>query len=221
MNAIILTIGDELLIGQVVNTNAAFIAARLGDAGIDILRILTVGDERPEIDRGLRESFDAADAVVVTGGLGPTHDDVTKRAVADFFGLPLVHDPALKERIAALLASRGIAWSDAAEEQCLVPAGATILHNRYGTAGGILIERERKTLVALPGVPYEMEQIMTDSVVPLLTAKITGRGHRPPHTPDRRNFRIGARRQAGRPRIAARGREARIPPLALGRPVAA
>ncbi len=174
MKAVILTVGDELLIGQVVNTNAAVIALGLSDAGIDVLRVLTVGDDKAEIDRGLRGSLEAADAVIVTGGLGPTHDDVTKAAVAAFFGLPLVHDPALKERIAALLASRGIPWTDAAEEQATVPSGATILHNRYGTAGGILIERKGKIVIALPGVPYEMEQMMNDSVVPLLSAKVSG-----------------------------------------------
>ncbi|HLF14641.1 MAG TPA: competence/damage-inducible protein A [Bacteroidota bacterium] len=174
MNAVIVTIGDELLIGQVVNTNAAFIAGRLSDAGVRILRIVTVGDHKMDIDRGLREAFTEADVVIMTGGLGPTHDDVTKRAVADFFSLPLVHDPALKGRIASLLGSRGIAWNDAAQEQTMVPSGAAILPNRYGTAGGILIERTGKMVLALPGVPYEMEQIITDSVVPLLSAKLTG-----------------------------------------------
>ncbi len=174
MNSIILTIGDELLIGQVVNTNAAFIAGKLSDAGIDILRIVTVGDDRIEIDRCLREAFAWADVVIMTGGLGPTHDDVTKRAVADFFSLPLVRDQELKKRIASLLDSRGIAWNDAAEEQTMVPSGAAILPNRYGTAGGMVIERTGKIVFALPGVPYEMEQIMIDSVVPLLSAKLTG-----------------------------------------------
>jgi nicotinamide-nucleotide amidase len=174
MKAVVLTIGDEILIGQVVNTNAAFIAAALSNAGVDISRMVTVADESADIDRGLRESLDAADVVVMTGGLGPTHDDVTKRAVAGFFGLPLVRDDALAARIASLLASRGIAWGDAAEEQAMVPSGAVILPNTYGTAGGILIEREGKIVVALPGVPYEMEQIMSDSVVPFIAGRITG-----------------------------------------------
>ncbi len=174
MTAVILSIGDELLIGQVVNTNASSIAAKLSDAGIDILRIVTLGDSAADIGRALRESIDEADAVILTGGLGPTHDDLTKRVVADFFGLPLVTDPGLRERIAALLAARGIAWSDAAQEQALVPSGAVIIPNRYGTAGGIQIEKSGVIVLALPGVPYEMEQMMTDSVVPLLSARHSG-----------------------------------------------
>ncbi len=174
MRAVILSIGDELLIGQVVNTNAATIAAMLGRAGIGIVRIVTVGDDAAEITDALREAVAGADAVVLTGGLGPTHDDLTKRAVADFFGLPLVTDPALRERIAALLAARGIAWTDAAEEQTLVPAGAAIIPNRYGTAAGIRIDRSGVIVVALPGVPYEMEQMLSDSVVPLLSARHSG-----------------------------------------------
>ena len=157
MNAVILTVGDEILIGQVVNTNAAFIASRLGDAGIDVTRVVTTGDDRPGIERALREALGESDAVVLTGGLGPTHDDVTKRVVADFFGAPLVHDAGLARSIAALLASRGIPWSGAAEEQAMVPAGAALLPNRYGTAAGLLMERGGKVVVALPGVPYEME----------------------------------------------------------------
>jgi nicotinamide-nucleotide amidase len=174
VNAVILSIGDELLIGQVVNTNAAFIAARLADAGIDVVSVVTVGDERPAIRRALSEAFEGSDAVVMTGGLGPTHDDVTKRVVADFFGMPLERDDALAGRIASLLSSRGIAWSDAAEEQAAVPSGALLLPNRYGTAAGILVERAGKVVAALPGVPYEMEQIMVDSVVPYLGARTGG-----------------------------------------------
>ncbi len=174
MKAIILSIGDELLIGQVVNTNASTIASTLGRAGIGIVRIVTVGDDAAGIADALREAVAGADAVILTGGLGPTHDDVTKRAVAEYFGLPLAGDPVLRERIAALLAARGIAWSDAAEEQATVPSGAVIIPNRYGTAGGIQIERSGVIVIALPGVPYEMEQMLTDSVVPLLASRNTG-----------------------------------------------
>jgi nicotinamide-nucleotide amidase len=174
MNAVILTIGDEILIGQVVNTNAAFIGAKLAAAGIRVLRTSTVGDDRAGIDRELREAHAAADVVIVTGGLGPTHDDVTKRCMAEFFGVPLVHDPGQRQRISSLLESRGIAWNDAAEEQTMVPAGASLLPNRFGTAAGMALERSGRIVVALPGVPYEMEQIMADSVIPLLSARLTG-----------------------------------------------
>ncbi len=174
MNAVILSIGDELLIGQVVNTNAAFIARRLADAGVAIREVLTVGDGRTEILRGLEEACALAGFVVVTGGLGPTHDDLTKRALSEFFGLPLVPDPLLRERIADLLKARNIPWGPAAEEQAHVPAGAGVLPNRYGTAPGMMIERAGTTVVALPGVPYEMEQIMTESVLPWVAGRVGG-----------------------------------------------
>jgi nicotinamide-nucleotide amidase len=193
MNAVILTIGDEILIGQVVNTNAAFIGAKLAAAGIRVLRTSTVGDDRAGIDRELREAHAAADVVIVTGGLGPTHDDVTKRCMAEFFGVPLVHDPGQRQRISSLLESRGIAWNDAAEEQTMVPAGASLLPNRFGTAAGMALERSGRIVVALPGVPYEMEQIMADSVIP----EARGSGVPPP------------------------GVEARVPPVPLGRPAQA
>lgn len=174
MNAIILTVGDEILIGQVVNTNAAFLGARLAGAGIEVSRTTVAADRSDSIARELRRAYEEADVVIVTGGLGPTHDDVTKKCIADFFGLPIVRDAALAERIAALLASRGIAWSEAAEEQATVPAGAAILPNRYGTAGGIVIERPGRIVAALPGVPYEMEQMATDSLLPLLETRLSG-----------------------------------------------
>ncbi len=176
MDAVILSIGDELLLGQVVNTNAGAIARRLSGAGVDIREVLTVGDDRAEILRGLEEACALAGFVVVTGGLGPTHDDVTKNALSEFFALPLVADPRLRERIAALLASRNLAWGPNAEEQAMIPSGAAILPNRYGTAPGIVIEKAGTTVVALPGVPYEMEQILTDSVVPIVAERIERNG---------------------------------------------
>lgn len=179
MNAVVLSVGDEVLIGQVVNTNAAFIAARLASAGAAILEVLTVGDELTEILRGLGEASAIAGReglVVVTGGLGPTHDDLTKKALSEYFGTPLAGDPLLRERIASLLASRNIPWGPAAEEQSIVPSGAVIFPNRYGTAPGMLLERAGTAVVALPGVPYEMEQIMTDSVLPWVAERIARGG---------------------------------------------
>ncbi len=176
MNAVVLSIGDEILIGQVVNTNAAFIAERLSGLGVDIREVLTVGDSPEEILRALGEACSLSGFVVMTGGLGPTHDDVTKRALSEHFDLPLVSDPLLRERIEKLLASRNLRWGPAAEEQAMVPAGATLLENRLGTASGIMIERAGTTVVALPGVPYEMEQMMADAVAPLVAGRIEREG---------------------------------------------
>ncbi len=176
MNAVVLSIGDELLLGQVVNTNAGSIAQRLSGAGVDIREILTVGDDRVEILRGLEEACALAGFVVVTGGLGPTHDDVTKNALAEFFALPLVSDPRLRERIGTLLATRNLAWGPDAEEQAMIPSGAAVLPNRYGTAPGMMIEKAGTTVIALPGVPHEMEQILTDSVLPIVAERIQRNG---------------------------------------------
>src|SRR5262245_58961534 len=174
MRAALLTIGDELLIGQVVNTNAAFVGERLAAAGIEVVRSVVAPDRREAIDEELRRATASADAVIVTGGLGPTHDDLTKRCLAAFFGVALRSDPGERRRIGELLAGRGMEWSDAAEEQATVPEGAQLLENRRGTAAGLVLERDGTLVVALPGVPSEMEQIFTEFAMPLLEARRRG-----------------------------------------------
>lgn len=174
MKAVVVSIGDELLIGQVVNTNAAVIAERLSAAGVSVERILAVGDERGAIEGALRETVGRTGAVILTGGLGPTHDDLTKRALSEFFGLPLRSDPGLRAAIERLLASRGIPWSEAAEEQTFVPEGAALIPNRTGTAAGIRIDRDGSIVVALPGVPTEMEEMLSAEVIPLLAPLVSG-----------------------------------------------
>ncbi len=166
MNGIILAVGDELLIGQVVNTNAAFIAEHLGPAGIDIVRIVTVGDDGDAIVGALRELAPRCDLLVVTGGLGPTHDDITRSAVCQYLGVELVQNSEAREGVKRFLGKRRAPWTAAAENQTLVPAGATVIPNIHGTAPGELFERDRKWLVVLPGVPYEMETMVVDFLVP-------------------------------------------------------
>lgn len=168
MKAVIVTIGDELIIGQVINTNAAFIAERVTEAGIEVHRVVSVGDDRDEIAGAISGALEDAEIVIVTGGLGPTHDDVTKHAVAGLFGKSLISDPGQRERISRLLASRRMEWGPVAEEQTMVPEGAGIIPNRFGTAAGLVLRRGEKTVIVLPGVPYEMEQMMKDAVVPIL-----------------------------------------------------
>ncbi len=175
MKALILTIGDELLIGQVLNTNAAFISDKLSGAGVEVVRQLTVGDEASEILRALREGYDALDAVLITGGLGPTHDDITKKALCTFFQTDLVSDPGVRQCIERFLAQRSQPWSDASEEQTLVPRGCTVILNHHGTAPGALFERGGKYVFAMPGVPYEMEYMMNDFIVPLLRSRAGGK----------------------------------------------
>src|SRR5882762_3327101 len=115
MRGIIITVGDELLIGQVVNTNASFIAEKLTAAGVEVCRMLTVPDDEPEIVKAFEEALPRYDLSIVTGGLGPTHDDVTKRAVCRFFGTDLVANPEVRRNIEEYLRQRNIPWSQAAE----------------------------------------------------------------------------------------------------------
>jgi len=168
MNAHILTVGDELLIGQVINTNQAFIARRLNAIGIDVALMVTVGDALEELGHAIRASWEAADCTIVTGGLGPTHDDVTRTALVRFFRTELVTDDGVRRRIAELLARRNVPWTAASDNQALVPRAATVIPNPVGTAPGLLFRGGGKCMIVLPGVPDEMKQIMDASVVPLL-----------------------------------------------------
>ncbi|HYQ87342.1 MAG TPA: competence/damage-inducible protein A [Bacteroidota bacterium] len=174
MRSIIITIGDELLIGQVMNTNASFIAEKLTAAGVEVCRMLTVSDDEPEIVKAFEEALPRYDLTIATGGLGPTHDDVTKKAVCRFFGVDLVPSPEVRRTIEEFLLQRNIPWSQAAEEQTLVPRGAVIIPNRRGTAPGELIERDHRHLVVLPGVPHEMEGMVEEFVVPFVKERSSG-----------------------------------------------
>lgn len=171
MTAEIITIGDELLIGQVINTNQAFIAERLSGIGVVVERMTTVGDDR----RQILEAFDAAwrrsTVVIVTGGLGPTHDDVTKKAVCTFFDCELLPHEELRRHITALAKKWNRAWSAAYEEQVLFPSKASLIPNPIGTAGGMLFEQSGKYFIVLPGVPYEMKEMVERSVLPFLKTK--------------------------------------------------
>jgi len=168
MRAEIITIGDELLIGQVINTNQAFIAERLTAAGVSVEKMTSVGDHPELILQALREAWATRDIVIVTGGLGPTHDDVTRSALCTLLETDLVADERVRERITLLLKARGMRWSEAAEHQTYVPRGMRIFVNPVGTAPAMVAEREGHRLIVLPGVPYEMRELLTGSIVPYL-----------------------------------------------------
>lgn len=174
MNAIIISIGDELLIGQVVNTNAAFISQKLQEIGIRVRRILVVGDSDVEILRSFAEAADEVDLVIATGGLGPTHDDITREAVCKFFKRDLVPDSAILDHIRSLMLRRNIRWNPAAEDQARIPKGSIPIPNIHGTAPGILIEHERGKFIAMPGVPHEMEAMVVDFLIPYLRTSYHG-----------------------------------------------
>ena len=168
MNAHILTIGDELLIGQVLNTNQAFIAERLNSIGVDVAFMATVGDRVDAVLGALRAAWESAAVTVVTGGLGPTHDDITRNALCTFFCTDLVPNEEVRRHIGELMKRRNLPWSAAAEDQSLVPRSAEVVPNPLGTAPGLRFSGDGKTMFVLPGVPYEMKEMIDGSVIPFL-----------------------------------------------------
>ena len=181
MNAEIITIGDELLIGQVVDTNSAWMAQRLNEVGISLYQITSVHDDREHILKALDEAFSRADIVLTTGGLGPTKDDITKHVMCEYFGTQLVEDPQVRTHIHELYKDRPEALNRLTATQWLVPQTATILINRVGSAPIMVFENEVKSegqnskfLIALPGVPHEMKIAMTEQVLPFIRLKVKG-----------------------------------------------
>lgn len=166
MRADIITIGDEILIGQIVDTNSAWIAARLGEIGVSIRRKYSIGDRREEIIDAVEESLAKSELVIITGGLGPTKDDITKRVLAEIFNSPMVCDQETYERVERMMKARGIAFNELNKGQAMVPECCTVLANHKGTAPGMWFEREGRVVVSLPGVPFEMEALMLESVLP-------------------------------------------------------
>ena len=170
----IVTIGDELLLGETIDINAVWLARELGALGVSVVRRATVGDGAAAIADAVREALARTGAVITTGGLGPTSDDRTRPAIAALFGRELRHDDAIWEGLRALWRERGRQGEppESNRQQALVPEGATVLTNRHGTAPGLLLEDEDGRWVAmLPGVPREMRGIMTEELLPRLRAR--------------------------------------------------
>lgn len=174
MKAEIITIGEELLIGQVVNTNASWMAERLNEAGIAVGQISVVSDTEAEIHRILTESFQRSDLVLMTGGLGPTRDDVTKLALCRYFQTKLILSEVVLEDVRALFARRNYPLTQLNRQQAMVPASATILRNPNGTAPGLWIEDNGKICIAMPGVPFEMKAMVEDQILPELKKRRKG-----------------------------------------------
>lgn len=186
MKAEIITIGDELLIGQVVDTNSAWMAERLNEAGIELYQITSVHDDREHILKALDEAFSCADIVLTMGGLGPTKDDITKHVMCEYFGTSLVEDIHVRAHIHELYKERPEVLNRLTATQWLVPESATILPNRVGSAPIMVFEyevegerlkvkgEEKKMLIAMPGVPHEMKIAMTEQVLPYLRLKVKG-----------------------------------------------
>jgi nicotinamide-nucleotide amidase len=171
MKAQILTIGDEILIGQTINTNAAFIGEALINLSVAITKSVTVGDE----ESAILDQFDSAlkenDLVIVTGGLGPTHDDITKACVVKYFNTELVLDEEVMEDVKAYFKRRNMEMAKVNEGQALVPKSAKTIRNGNGTAPGIWIEQNEKIMVVMPGVPFEMKEMMRTYIIPKIAEK--------------------------------------------------
>lgn len=171
MNAVIITIGDEILLGQILDTNSRYMARQLGNMGVEVVKMFTVRDDREEISRVVGEAMEISDLVLVTGGLGPTKDDVTKKVLADCFGTQLVYNEEVMGWLKELLAGRGIALNENNKSQAWLPENCRILRNFKGTASGMWFERGGKDLISMPGVPFEMEHLMETYVLPDLQKK--------------------------------------------------
>lgn len=170
----IISIGDEILIGQIVNTNAAFLSEGLTGLGGSVRWITTVGDNPEDIRSAIEIAIKRADIVIATGGLGPTHDDITKKVIAKFFDTQLVVNENVLQNITAMFRKMGRNVDSLNKEQALVPECATILPNPVGTAPGLLFTRNSKQIFVLPGVPYEMKAIFNQSMTPLLKKAFEG-----------------------------------------------
>lgn len=167
----LITVGDELLIGQVVDTNSAWIGRELGNIGAQVDRIVSVHDTANDITEAVRTALERADAVIMTGGLGPTRDDITKRTLAELFsGGRMVRDEAVFEHVRRMTAEQGIVFNELNQAQADVPEGCTALPNRLGTAPGMLFVRRaggrERLLFSLPGVPFEMKALVEEQVIP-------------------------------------------------------
>ncbi len=168
MDITIINIGDELLIGQVVNTNASTMSRMLTAAGMDVRKTLVVGDERQAIRDAVDEAMHESTAVLVTGGLGPTKDDITKKLLCEYFGSELVESPMALDNVKRIFESRGYELTPVNRAQALVPRCCEVLNNDLGTAPCMWFSQEGKVLVSLPGVPFEMEWLMRNRVLPKL-----------------------------------------------------
>lgn len=166
MKGTIITIGDEILLGQITDTNSAWLGNEMNLMGIDVVSMLTISDKKADIHNALDLSLAKSDVIVMTGGLGPTKDDITKHALAEYFDSGLTLDEALLAKIKGYFDKRDIPFLEAHEAQCYMPDKSTSLINNMGTAPGMLFEKDGRYILSMPGVPYEMKHIFSNSFAP-------------------------------------------------------
>ncbi len=169
MKAAILTIGDEILIGQIVDTNSSFIAKSLDKIGVEVCEMQSIADDKQAILEAFARFQNRVDLVLITGGLGPTKDDITKHTFCDYFGDQLQRNLAVEQHVIELFHVKlKLEATQVNKDQALVPSRCEILHNEFGTAPGMWMKKEQTVFVSMPGVPYEMKAIVTDQLVPKL-----------------------------------------------------
>jgi len=173
MKAAIITIGDELLIGQTIDTNSAWIGAEMSKSGFDVYRITSVHDRREDILYALGEAVGKTDVVLITGGLGPTSDDITKPTLCEFFNTELVMNYEVLEMIENMMKYRNFPMNDKNRRQAEVPAACRVLKNSSGTAPGMWFEKDGTIFISMPGVPNEMKHLMGEIVLPELNKRFT------------------------------------------------
>lgn len=171
MNIEILAIGDELLIGQTINTNASWLGQEFSKIGARVTRSVVVADDKDRISEALDTIYPETNVIIITGGLGPTKDDITKHTLCTYFGTHLeIHPPTLA-KIETYFAARNRPMLETNIQQAALPVACEILSNNYGTAAGMLFEKNGRYYVSLPGVPYEMQGIVTEELIPILTKR--------------------------------------------------
>lgn len=169
----IISIGDELLIGQVINSNASWMGEQLFLHGIALQRITTIGDDAGHLHDAISDALQRVQFVFLTGGLGPTSDDITKPALCDFFGVPMVFNQEAYEQVEALFARRGMVVTERNRQQAMLPANCLPVPNHNGTAPGMWFELDGAVIVAMPGVPFEMKPMFSEQVIPLIKQKFS------------------------------------------------
>ena len=169
IRAKIITIGEEILIGQIVDTNSTFISNELIKIGVEVCEILSIRDTKDDIINAFNNSIDKFDIIITTGGLGPTNDDITKDVFCEFFNDKLIHNQELLVHIENLFKNFvDNPINDLNRAQALVPSKALLIENQYGTAAGMQIKKNNSFFISLPGVPYEMKSMIVNSVVPFI-----------------------------------------------------
>ena len=173
MDISVIAIGDELLIGQVIDTNSGTIAKEINPYGWKIKNIRIVADNASDIKEAIQSAMNECDVILTTGGLGPTKDDITKQTLCDFFGGTLTYDKAVEANVLEVVAKRGLKINPLTAAQAYVPTSCKVIQNKVGTAPLMWFEKNGKVLVSMPGVPFEMEEMFHTEVFPMLRKHFT------------------------------------------------